>query len=325
MTKAISTVIASILMLMIVIALGGTTYLYISGTLASKTATIFEVIDSFNDTVTIRNSGTESITSITATLDGNTANIAVVPNIQGLIAYWSMNEGSGTKINDNSGKGNDGTLNNIVWVDGKFGKALSFDGSITSWVNVNPNAINGLSDFTVEYWMKTSDATKSGTPVHGTNGGNNEFIGPFNYRSAEIYVKDSSWGTGVALNDGQWKHIIITRNGGTGEVRLYVDGVPRGSATLNTGVLTINCFVFGQEQDSSCGGFEATQAFLGILDEVGVFNRVLLENEISTLSSGLVSSGQLATIKPLIPLSKGTHTLKLCTSSMCNTAILTII
>ncbi|MBU5537497.1 MAG: hypothetical protein KQA38_02955, partial [Candidatus Aenigmarchaeota archaeon] len=74
----------------------GTAYLYISGTFTSKTATTFEIIESVNDTVTIRNSGTESITNIKATLDGGDVNIAVVPNIPGMVAYWSFNEGSGT-------------------------------------------------------------------------------------------------------------------------------------------------------------------------------------------------------------------------------------
>lgn len=72
MYKAISTVIASILMLMIVIALGGTTYLFISGTLTGKTSTTFELLDSINDTVIIRNSGAEPIKSMTVTLGDST-------------------------------------------------------------------------------------------------------------------------------------------------------------------------------------------------------------------------------------------------------------
>lgn len=71
MVKAISTVIASILMLMITMALGGTAYLYISGTLSGKTSQTFELVDSVNDTITVRNSGTETIKSFTATLDGS--------------------------------------------------------------------------------------------------------------------------------------------------------------------------------------------------------------------------------------------------------------
>lgn len=71
--------------------------------------------------------------------------------------------------------------------------------------------------------------------------------------------------------------------------------------------------------------------FDGIIDEVAIYNKALSESEIKQLHSGkqlhsvLVSPGQLATIKPLTELSKGTHTLRLCTSSMCNTALLTIV
>lgn len=79
MIKAISTVIASILMLMIVIALGGTAYLYISGTFTGKTATTFEVIDAIGSTVAIRNSGTETINQLEATLDGSSVDLTM-PN-----------------------------------------------------------------------------------------------------------------------------------------------------------------------------------------------------------------------------------------------------
>ena len=79
-------------MLTITIALAGFAYTYIQGTLTGKTSTAFYVIDSFKDAVTISNYGTSSITTVTAKLDDNPVNIAIVPNIQGLVGYWSVNE-----------------------------------------------------------------------------------------------------------------------------------------------------------------------------------------------------------------------------------------
>ena len=71
MKKGISSVIATILMLVITIALAGTAYLYISGILTTQSQGI-EVVDTFSDskssvTVVIRNMGTEPITSIACT------------------------------------------------------------------------------------------------------------------------------------------------------------------------------------------------------------------------------------------------------------------
>lgn len=70
MKKAISIIVGTVLMLVIVITLVGTAYLFISGVFTSKTATVFSIIDSNNGRVTIRNDGTETIYSMTATVEG---------------------------------------------------------------------------------------------------------------------------------------------------------------------------------------------------------------------------------------------------------------
>ncbi|MFQ6062808.1 MAG: hypothetical protein ACE5J9_06490, partial [Methanosarcinales archaeon] len=46
----------------------------------------------------------------------------------GLVAEWAFDEGKGNIVKDTSGNGNDGTIHGATWVDGKFGKALQFDG-----------------------------------------------------------------------------------------------------------------------------------------------------------------------------------------------------
>ena len=47
----------------------------------------------------------------------------------GLIGYWSFDEGRGTTASDSSGNGNDGTLvNGPIWTSGEIAGALSFDG-----------------------------------------------------------------------------------------------------------------------------------------------------------------------------------------------------
>ncbi len=69
------------------------------------------------------------------------------------IAHWSFDEGEGNIAHDESGNGNDGTLeNNPVWVDGVSGSALHFDG-IDEHVQF-PDLISGeLADFTVSVWL----------------------------------------------------------------------------------------------------------------------------------------------------------------------------
>lgn len=46
-----------------------------------------------------------------------------------LVGYWKLDEGSGTKAADSSGKGNNGTLmNKPTWIPGVQGSALEFHG-----------------------------------------------------------------------------------------------------------------------------------------------------------------------------------------------------
>jgi len=115
MRNGISSIIATILMLVITIAMAGTAWMFVSGVFTSTTATAFSIVDSYQDTVTIRNDGTAPITSFsTATVDGQPASIAVVTNVPGLVGYWSFNDGINPTA-DNSWNGNKGVLgDNIV-------------------------------------------------------------------------------------------------------------------------------------------------------------------------------------------------------------------
>src|SRR3989344_3616023 len=70
-----------------------------------------------------------SAAEIQALYNSGAQKFTAPPTNLGLVGYWSMNEGTGTVAGDGSGNGNRGTLTGgPTWVDGKRGKALSFDG-----------------------------------------------------------------------------------------------------------------------------------------------------------------------------------------------------
>ena len=72
----------------------------------------------------------------------------------GLVAAYSFDAGSGTSVADASGSGNNGTVANTAWsAAGKFGGALSFNGS-TARVNVpNASSLQLSSAMTLEAWV----------------------------------------------------------------------------------------------------------------------------------------------------------------------------
>src|SRR4051812_40567260 len=72
----------------------------------------------------------------------------------GLVAAYSFDEGSGTTVADASGAGNKGTVQNGTWsTAGKYGGALSFNGT-SSLVSIADSASLDLSSgMTLEAWV----------------------------------------------------------------------------------------------------------------------------------------------------------------------------
>jgi hypothetical protein len=176
---------------------------------------------------------------------------------------------------------NDGTVHGATWTTPKFGSyALNFDGS-DDYVEMYPFDYD-LTQITAEFWMKTSDTTKNGTPISCSSGTQHNEFTLYNYKSFDIYIKGSVKGTGVSANDGKWHHIAVTWRKSDGNVKLYKDGVAVYSGTVQSGA-TINLanLILGQEQDSFRGGFDVTQAFKGAIDEVRIYDYVLSESQIA--------------------------------------------
>ncbi|MFZ8855699.1 MAG: DUF2341 domain-containing protein, partial [Candidatus Nanopusillus sp.] len=72
--------------------------------------------------------------------------------IDGLVAAWNFDEGGGNRVYDSSGNGYNLTINNPTWVNGKFGKALYFNG-IDSYAVVEPFTVYGWNGITICRWV----------------------------------------------------------------------------------------------------------------------------------------------------------------------------
>src|SRR4029453_5416943 len=77
----------------------------------------------------------------------------------GLLAAYNFNEGSGTTVNDASGNGITGTVHGTTWTTGgKYGNALSFNGS-SSYVDLgNPALLQITGSMTWRAWVKAAAA-----------------------------------------------------------------------------------------------------------------------------------------------------------------------
>ena len=221
-----------------------------------------------------------AVAAVVAVLLVGTAS-AYYPERAGTVGYWHFDEGSGSVAYDSSGEGNDGTIYGAGWTSGKCGGALSFDG-VDDRVKLPNSVINGLTDVTSEFWVKTTD-TCAGIITGANSGQHNEYL--IYWDSANeimTHIKGQSYPTPVtALTDGNWHHVAVVRSGS--EVSVYVDGTFEGNWTdAPTGALTIdpNGLWLGGDQDCVGGCWEEIQQLDGLLDEVRILNRALSAEEI---------------------------------------------
>ncbi len=211
-------------------------------------------------------------------------------DIPDLVAYWPLDENSGGITHDVSGNGHDMNVYGATWVAGYRGSGIYLDGGTDSYLIANP--FNGFPSnaITVIFWMETNDTANSGTPLSyatGSNPHDNEFT-LYNYQNFRIYRATTGYTyrqTGVSANDGVIHQITVDWNV-DGYTHLYKDGSLAYSGTdLATGYSVVDggAFVVGQEQDSVAGGFQSSQAFVGKIDEIMIFSRVLAASQVQEI------------------------------------------
>lgn len=225
-------------------------------------------------------------------------------NITGL---WLFDEGEGTVAGDSSSQNNEGQVHGATWVDGKFGKALQFDGT-DDWVEVQHSdtvSFEAGTSFSVTVHFK---GTKVGGSLAGKNyedksqatpwymiwnGGANNKVTFFLRDSGNTSFRPEST---TEIGDDQWHFIAGVANTDTGKASIWIDGTMEAEIDFNTddGYGTAEgVFHIGRHFDRYTNG---------IIDEVALYNVALTEADInSIMADGLVNvtnveaQGKLAT------------------------------
>ena len=216
----------------------------------------------------------------------------------GLVASYSFEEGTGTTVNDASGNNNKGTLSNATWAaSGKYGKALSFNGT-SSIVNIPDAASLRLTTaMTLEAWVNpTAAGSVWRTVVMKEISGDlayslyaNEDV---NVPAAYVRIGTASrrvGGTGqLPLNT--WTHLAATYT--SGSLRIYVNG-SLVSTTTGTGSITSSTLPMRIGGNTIWGEY-----FAGLIDEVKVYNRALSATEIAADMAGTSSPPKVSITAP---------------------------
>lgn len=200
------------------------------------------------------------------------------PVDDGLVAYWSFDEGAGKTAADVSGNGHDGTFEGAPkWVDGKFGTALDFDGEDDHVVVPDDDALDLTTNVTYMAWFSPNDALTSRRMISKNDSvfiifdfGNSKDSIDFLVKpnNANIESKTTDWKV------GQWYHFAGTFDGKT--LKVYINGQLEGEKPNNVPIAS-------SDLDLWIGGDDygrPTDHFPGKIDEVRIYEKALSEADI---------------------------------------------
>lgn len=207
-----------------------------------------------------------------------------------VVGAWLLDEGSGNKVADASGNGNDGEFaGNPKWVEGVFGSALHFngrndmvpvgkkeilrisEGTMMNWINMRTSNDSGLSSMTIPY----DDGAAWDAPYRslglGTWQGQLRYWIAIDDQNREIQPGK--------IEEDRWYHQAITFDEDTRKA--YLDG------ELVEEVKGAGEITYGRPAPTAVIGSASVvvkrEFFNGYVDEVAIFDVALSEKEINEL------------------------------------------
>ncbi|MBP9759118.1 prepilin-type N-terminal cleavage/methylation domain-containing protein [Candidatus Dojkabacteria bacterium] len=208
---------------------------------------------------------------------------------EGLVGWWKMDEtswnGTAGEVKDSSGRNNNGSAVGGISTIGKFENGGSFTSA--NYHNIpDSNDFDTVGSLTLTAWIKTGH---SGTAQHIIGRANycgtpcvrySMFVSTGGYLQA--YVGD---GTGAGLqsamstsliNDNNWHHVSVVFDKIFNKIIFYIDGQKNNEVTLTkTGSYS--------STDNILIGGSAPFGFIGSIDEVRVYSKVLNIDEMESL------------------------------------------
>ena len=197
------------------------------------------------------------------------------------VGVWLFDEGGGNETKDASGNDHDGTINGAKWKDGKFGKALEFDGG--QWVTIESTPeLQVGEELTMMAWFFATDIGDWRQLIAKSNEYLLRIDPPGEGNKMSAFVKPGgSWEPRASAHvpdEKKWIHFAATydSNAKNEQLVVYVNGKRAGVSTRPGDIaVTGNAVEIGRWGGGSY--------FVGIIDEAAIFNTVLSEDDLTTI------------------------------------------
>jgi len=206
-----------------------------------------------------------------------------------LVGWWGFNGNA----NDESGNGNNGTVNGATLTNDRFGNPNSAYEFNNDNIDVGKdNSLTNLSSFTISLWVNIDSKKGHGHGLFGSNHNDRSFL--FNISSVDNFQfpvtnsSSTSWDgyeqSTSEISDGKWHHLVgvFTPN----QIKIYID---LNNETNSGGVIPSSVRV--TNQNIVIGTWKNAPSYSnyyleGKLDDIGIWNRALTQCEISALYHG---------------------------------------
>ena len=242
--------------------------------------------------------------------------VAQVPSYvptDGLVGYWPFNGNA----NDETGNGNNGTVNGATLISDRFGKenqAYNFAGD-NQYIVVPSSSDFDSNNLSISLWVSSSNIQKQFALVrlNYSDASNEHFVVSFNdlneygvqvgakYNNPNC-LAGQGWNKNEEIQDimdNNFHNIVGTINGNN--LNLYIDGI------------LVKTLTTAYSQTSSCWNGDIqigrnwsgdTGFFNGKIDDIGIWNRALTQQEVTNLyasnssnecSTLVINTGALST------------------------------
>ena len=216
-------------------------------------------------------------------------------NDASLVAYYMMDEGSGTALLDASGTGNNGTIfNGPLWVPGMKGLAIDFNGNKQYATVPTAASLNITSAITLSAWFlcETTAVARQeiiSKDVQGTTDGYELYLS--NTQNVIFRLNQKTSGstyqvtsaTKYPLNGSAWMHAAATYDGST--MKLYINGVQEGGSVTGPAAIATNSLPLAIAEEAG-----VQMRYKGKLDEVRLYNRALSQTEVQALMNHTITA-----------------------------------
>jgi len=213
------------------------------------------------------------------------------------VGMWLFDENDDNVAQDSSGNNNSGELfGNPNQVAGKFDKCLEFGGDddYVDCGNAESLDIFGAdAQVTIALWANTPDVSRAHGSLVTKGEWNAGYSLLINGNTKTLLAADRDPQSGDLITNDEWYHLAVTTDGATGEFTFYINGQLSESHQKSVNGIAQSNMPVNIAREQWGGG---RWYFKGMIDDVGIFNVALTEDEINDImSEGLLSMTAVST------------------------------